>query len=117
MINFKSISNNLKNTQHWENDLDNLLKKQGIKRTNAIDCQTFNSKEIWLSYKFRVNSNGNGEFYYVNHQKNNCDVVERSRTSPFRFGQFGEVYAFREPQKFVALAPIFYPMFFKWVEE
>ena len=117
MVNFKLISDNLRNTRHWKRDLDVLLEKQGVKRTKAIEFQTFNSKEIWLSYKFRVNSNGNGEFYYVNHQKNTCDVVERARTSPFRFRQFGEVYAFREPEKFVALAPVFYPMFFKWIEE
>ena len=117
MVNFKSISDNLKNTRHWKKDLDELLEKQGIKRTNAIEYYICTSKEIWLSYKFRVNSNGNCEFYYINHQKNNYDIVERIRKSPFRFGQFGEIYAMQEPEKFVALAPVFYPAFFKWIEE
>ena len=107
----------MRNILDDDGPLNVLLEKQGVKRTKAIEFQTFNSKEIWLSYKFRVNSNGNGEFYYINHHKNTYDVVERARTSPFRFGQFGEIYALREPEKFVALAPVFYPIFFKWIEE
>ena len=45
MVNFKSISDNLKNTRHWKKDLDKLLEKHGIKRTGqaqqpgAIRCR------------------------------------------------------------------------------
>ena len=110
MVDFKFIADNLHNTPHWKRDLDKLLKKQRARRSNAIAFYTFNSTEIWLSYKFRIKPEGKGEFYYINHRKNNREPVKR-----IRCGQFGEVSILREPSKFVALAPVFYPIFFKWI--
>ena len=74
MVNFELIVDKLKNTPHWKEDLDTFLKEQGARRTNSIELYACNSTEIWLSYKFRIKFDGNGEFYHFPEERTVCHI-------------------------------------------